>query len=1551
MRMKRLLTFLTLLTLFIGVGWAAETEFYTLDGTQTVGQNDPYNAYAKASDVTQGGISWDVYANTTMNPWRIGGKSLSSVDREVYSKTAMGSAISKVSLTVGTAQNITVNSLKLIVASDASFTNQIDVVSASFAANSTINFTPTSGTEWATGAYYKFVFNVTVSGSSNRFVQFIGATFYKNEGGTVTPTVQTPVIAINPSSGPYYVGDNVTASITCGTDGASIQYQINDGSWTNYTAGSNITIPTTTAGTVTIKAKATKADYIDSGEATQTITITPAATTFDNLADVNTCDDNTEFTFTAQTVVLAKNNKNMYIVMPDNSAGSLIYDATSNWPNTYVYGQVINSGWSGTKAVYRDKPEVTNPSNFVLTGTDVEVTPIVITSDADLTKPNFGRYAVIKNVQVAANGSVTGLTTYNQFGLSFTNFVAGKYDVYGVIGWDNGGGDGTGSGQFMPTEFVEHEAAYTITVNQPSEGGSISADAATADEGEEITLSATPNAGYELSAWIVKDANNNDVTVTGNKFTMPASNVTVTATFSKIKYAVAVNVTPANSGEVWVLGGCTVENNVSVSTIGTTVTVKLHTYDGYQVEGIIVKDASDNEIEATLTNTEGDGNTYTFVMPASAVTVTGQFRTYVSDLYILGTANGNGWAGNVGVKMDYSSSTEKYTKDVYFAGNSSDGAYGFFNFTERLGNADWSGMGTRYGSKVQDQYDLEANNYTGELSWWDEHKGNAFKVPAGIYTIEVNKDKSQVTVTPKAINLTFTPAEGEVVSGAEVTVSSNLYDLLHAINSSIEESAVSNEVKTDGEYAASVTLTADANVTGRAKYGYIEKTATASYTIMQENTSTQYQLIKNTDALVAGKKYLLVSESGPYAYIGGKLGENIEVVDHVTDISGTNGPNVKILILGSETIEGTTYYNFSYTDDGDTYYLANVSAVNDGIGTTTELNDNARWTVTAIVSESGNATIINKATGRHLRAYKNGLDFRSYTGASNQTVQLYRQTENTIIPTVATPEFNPGTGTYSSTQNVTITCATQGATILYSTDGENFTEYTAPISVSETSTLYAKATKDGYNDSEVASATYTFMQPGSDVYVLVTSSAQLIEGNEYVIVAATDNHDRALGAISSSSGEPALGFTNVEDHSTITLTENSDVNVLTLGKEGTGDYCWTFKQKNNKYIYAETSGNRINENGGDSYSNLFYISINPGNYNDIHYATIQAGGGHQIMYNGSSFRHWASSNLSTTPGTYKNVYLYTKGAVVETPTEATLAQIITLGENADGKLYKISNEDGLLGVYSQGQSVWFKDEYPEQAVDYQDPLENTNYKYYTVVEDALEINKSEKDFDQSNWIEVVFQDNASYNNKYVKNLTGTYSWQNGNPKLTLTVDVDETNDVTDVPVGALAYDLNPYMAANFAGTQDGTIQGETHTYFFSKPKAQEYAQILWAVWDGSKFNMPTTNNAYGFTGSFTVSDELNGGVSLDGLQQGETYNFKAVIRKTASKAGSYEVYPTDLNPGVVTGVGMINVNGNVKSVKYVNVAGIVSDVPFQGVNIVVTEYTDGTRTTTKMLKK
>ena len=154
-----------------------ETVFYTL--TPTTGTN---NGYANNCDIAINGITWNVTGNATFTPWRIGGKSLDKVDRTVYSKTAMGSEIDKVELSVGNASSITVNSLKLVVASDAAFSNLLDEVSATFSANSTITFEPTSGGKWDNNSYYKFIFNVSVSGTSNKFVEFSEAKFYKPSG-------------------------------------------------------------------------------------------------------------------------------------------------------------------------------------------------------------------------------------------------------------------------------------------------------------------------------------------------------------------------------------------------------------------------------------------------------------------------------------------------------------------------------------------------------------------------------------------------------------------------------------------------------------------------------------------------------------------------------------------------------------------------------------------------------------------------------------------------------------------------------------------------------------------------------------------------------------------------------------------------------------------------------------------------------------------------------------------------------------------------------------------------------------------------------------------------------------------------------------------------------------------------------------------------------------------------------------------------------------------------------------------------------------------------
>jgi hypothetical protein len=84
--------------------------------------------------------------------------------------------------------------------------------------------------------------------------------------------------------------------------------------------------------------------------------------------------------------------------------------------------------------------------------------------------------------------------------------------------------------------------------------------------------------------------------------------------------------------------------------------------------------------------------------------------------------------------------------------------------------------------------------------------------------------------------------------------------------------------------------------------------------------------------------------------------------------------------------------------------------------------------------------------------------------------------------TVATPTFSPGGGTYTSTQSVSISDSTSGATIYYTTNGStpttSSTVYSGAISVSSTTTIEALAVKSGDNNSAVASATYTISSGG-----------------------------------------------------------------------------------------------------------------------------------------------------------------------------------------------------------------------------------------------------------------------------------------------------------------------------------------------------------------------------------------------------------------------------------------------------------------------------------------
>ena len=82
-----------------------------------------------------------------------------------------------------------------------------------------------------------------------------------------------------------------------------------------------------------------------------------------------------------------------------------------------------------------------------------------------------------------------------------------------------------------------------------------------------------------------------------------------------------------------------------------------------------------------------------------------------------------------------------------------------------------------------------------------------------------------------------------------------------------------------------------------------------------------------------------------------------------------------------------------------------------------------------------------------------------------------------IAETVATPTLNPGSSTFTSSVAVSISCTTTVATIRYTTNGTEVSAtspvYTAPLTLTATTTVKARGYKDGLTPGAMAVGTYT----------------------------------------------------------------------------------------------------------------------------------------------------------------------------------------------------------------------------------------------------------------------------------------------------------------------------------------------------------------------------------------------------------------------------------------------------------------------------------------------
>jgi hypothetical protein len=168
----------------------------------------------------------------------------------------------------------------------------------------------------------------------------------------------------------------------------------------------------------------------------------------------------------------------------------------------------------------------------------------------------------------------------------------------------------------------------------------------------------------------------------------------------------------------------------------------------------------------------------------------------------------------------------------------------------------------------------------------------------------------------------------------------------------------------------------------------------------------------------------------------------------------------------SGTFKDNVTVTITCATPGATIYVSSGSTIADSTSTSNSASSTALVVYTGPITLTNNYTLVARAT-------KTGMA-NSETATASYTVIISPGVR------VATPVFNPPSGTYNGAQKVTITCATSGATIYYSmgntlttsTSSSAIIKYTGPIAVTANTTITAKAYKDGMTESATATARY-----------------------------------------------------------------------------------------------------------------------------------------------------------------------------------------------------------------------------------------------------------------------------------------------------------------------------------------------------------------------------------------------------------------------------------------------------------------------------------------------
>jgi len=1161
--MKRRFTFLMaaimLLTFFVTpFGMTGQTRdevvVYTLDGTITGGSS----GYAEESTITQNDFTWKVMGNTTMNPWRIGGKNLTGVERPVYSTNTIEDNISKIVVTHGTASNITVNSMTLIVSANADFSSATSTLNGNFAASGTTTFNRPDGADWS-NMYYKIIYNVSVSGNTNRFLQFISAEFYKEN--QVVETVATPTFS--PAEGTYTEAQNVT--ISCETEGATIYYTL-DGE--EPTASSAVySSPIAISETTTVKAMAAKDGMLDSEVATAVYTIdipTPPtpSTVFTRLTNHTDVTDEGTYMIVDVAGGYALTSANGSASAPSVVAVTIEDDAI-----TGEIDEALQWNFTAVSGGYKISPindaesflYTTNTNNGVRVGTNENnVWELDIT---DASKPNYHGF---KNVAFTRYLGVYNNQDWRTYTSIHANIENTQIEIFVL-----------GSAPTPPT-------TYTVSVASGIANGIVEVSPTTAVEGDTITVTATPAEGYELATLTYSyNSTTIDIDQEAMQFLMPAANVTVNATFSEIPNVAAPTFTPATGSYITAQ-----EVTIACETEGATI---YYTTDGTEptttssvftepftvsatttVKAFAVKNGMNNSDIASATYTiiepmtiaaarALEANEYALVQ--GVVTFIDGRNIYVQDdtagidLYL--NSNTVPSALAIGDNVLAYGKKAVYNGLVELSGIKGNNANEFIIVSS--GNelpvtvktiaeilADYAGDNMLQSTRVKivDATIGEINTANNTPITQDESTLNIYRMPVvegleegdfvtvtgviGCYNnpqLRINSANDvqfrhlpKIVANPEALaGFSYIYGEGPsavktfALSGSTLSATTYIYPSENfEISSFPGDNFIAESRITIRTYTGSFNY----NIKVRLKEGLEIGTYDESLTICQAEVDTMYVALSgNVTEQGQSTDYTRISDlsllgNGSKVIFAARFDENEN--DYYAMTAQTSGKPTGVLftsVAGSaETLpseisdEESTYY-WTVSVDGENYTFTNADGNVLGYSSGTNFatgGDNTAWTIaagtsaaTAMVPEYSAFVITNVNSNNRAFALNNNHNFGPYA-TSNMTSENYNFLIDMFVSggsgalTCATPAFTPEAGTYYEAQTVEISSSTADATIYYTTDGSDPTVsssvYTAPITVSETTTIKAIAVKEGYEDSNIATAQYNIIIGAATIF-------------------------------------------------------------------------------------------------------------------------------------------------------------------------------------------------------------------------------------------------------------------------------------------------------------------------------------------------------------------------------------------------------------------------------------------------------------------------------------